>query len=68
MGVVGPFAARYNAILAAALPQAAAAAVSAQRGKAPAQTVAALMRHIHERYRYLGDWRSSERGQIIHIM
>ena len=22
------------------------------------------MRHIHERYRYLGDWRSSERGQI----
>ncbi len=60
----GPFAARYNAILAAALPEGAAAAVAAQRGKAPAQIVAALMRHIHERYRYLGDWRNSERGQI----
>ncbi len=60
----GPFAARYNAILAAALPDGAAKAVAAQQGKRPAQAVAGLMRHIHERYRYLGDWRSSERGQI----
>ncbi|PND31282.1 cysteine protease [Achromobacter pulmonis] len=60
----GPFAARYNEILSAPLPPAAAQAVQAQRGKTPQQAVAGLMRHIHERYRYLADWRGSERGFI----
>lgn len=60
----GPFAKRYNAILSAALPPNAAAAVAAQRGQPGPQAVAGLMRHLHEHYRYLGDWRSSERGQI----
>lgn len=61
---LGPFAARYNEILAATLPDGAARAVSAARGKAPRQAVADLMRYINERYRYLGDWRASERGFI----
>jgi transglutaminase-like putative cysteine protease len=59
-----PFIRRYNEILAATLPSGAAAAVAAQRGKAAPQIVASLMRHLNENYRYLGDWRSSERGQI----
>ncbi len=60
----GPFAKRYNEILAAPLPPNAAAVVAAQRDKPASQAVAGLMRHLHEHYRYLGDWRSSERGQI----
>ncbi|MFY1982758.1 DUF3857 domain-containing transglutaminase family protein [Achromobacter xylosoxidans] len=60
----GPFAKRYNEILAAPLPPNAAAVVAAQRDKPAPQAVAGLMRHLHEHYRYLGDWRSSERGQI----
>lgn len=60
----GTFAARYNEILAAALPKAAAAAAQAARDQAPRQAVAGLMRHINDRYRYLGDWRGTERGQI----
>lgn len=60
----GPLVARYNDIVSGPLPAAAAAAVAAQEGKAPEQVVAGLMRHIHEHYRYLGDWRSSERGYI----
>lgn len=60
----GPFVTQYNDIVSKPLPTAAAEAVAAQAGKDPEQVVAALMRHIHERYRYLGDWRSSERGYI----
>ncbi len=60
----GPLAARYNSILAAQLPAEAAQAVAAQQGKPPREAVAGLMRHINEHYRYLGDWRASERGHI----
>ncbi|WP_080425601.1 DUF3857 domain-containing transglutaminase family protein [Burkholderia ubonensis] len=60
----GPFAARYNAILAAPLPAGAAGAVAAARGRPEPERVAALMKHISAHYRYMGDWRMSERGLV----
>ncbi|OZI23576.1 cysteine protease [Bordetella genomosp. 9] len=55
---------RYNEILSVRLPERAAAAVAAARGKAPAKQIAAFMQYIYDNYRYLGDWRDSERGHI----
>ncbi len=60
----GDFAQRYNQILDASLPAQSAAAVVAARGLAPAEQVAALMQHINDHYRYLGDWRATERGYV----
>lgn len=60
----GDFAQRYNQILGATLPTQAAAAVAAARSLAPAEQVAAMMQHINDHYRYLGDWRASERGYV----
>ncbi|CRM87034.1 Transglutaminase-like superfamily protein [Pseudomonas sp. 22 E 5] len=60
----GAFAQRYNQILGANLPPQGAAAVVAVRGLAPAEQVAALMQHINDHYRYLGDWRATERGYV----
>ena len=60
----GPFAARYNEILAAELPKGAAAAVAAVKGKPAREQVAGLMQYINDTYRYLGDWRASERGYV----
>ena len=60
----GDFAQRYNQILGAKLPAQAAAAVVAARSLAPAEQVAALMQHINDHYRYLGDWRATERGYV----
>ncbi|KVD93248.1 hypothetical protein WS63_06885 [Burkholderia stagnalis] len=60
----GVFAARYDAILAAPLPPGAAAAVAAARTKPAPERVAALMKFISAHYRYMGDWRASERGLI----
>ena len=60
----GGFAQAYNQILGANLPPQSAAAVTAVRGLAPAEQVAALMQHINDHYRYLGDWRATERGYV----
>ncbi|MEJ8674798.1 DUF3857 domain-containing transglutaminase family protein [Chromobacterium amazonense] len=60
----GSYAARYNEILAAPLPPAAAAVVAAQQGKPAAQQVAAFMQHINSHYRYLNDQRLAERGLV----
>ncbi|MFO2462825.1 DUF3857 domain-containing transglutaminase family protein [Pseudomonas sp. 15FMM2] len=60
----GGFAQRYNQILAASLPAESAAAVAAVKGLPPARQVASLMQHINDHYRYLGDWRASDRGYI----
>ena len=60
----GGFAQRYNQILAAKLPAGSAAAVAAVKGLAPAQQVAGLMQHINDHYRYLGDWRATDRGYV----
>jgi transglutaminase-like putative cysteine protease len=58
------FARRYSEILAAPLPPGAADAVQAAQGKPDMERVAALMRYVDTHYRYLGDWRASERGYI----
>lgn len=60
----GDLAQRYNQILGASLPAQAATAVTAARSLAPAEQVAALMQHINDHYRYLGDWRATERGYV----
>ncbi|UII73478.1 DUF3857 domain-containing transglutaminase family protein [Pseudomonas sp. HN11] len=60
----GGFAQRYNQILGASLPPQSAAAVVAVRGLTPAEQVAALLQHINDHYRYLGDWRATERGYV----
>ncbi|MCF5233254.1 MULTISPECIES: DUF3857 domain-containing transglutaminase family protein [unclassified Pseudomonas] len=60
----GDFARRYNQILDASLPAQSAAAVVAARSLPPAEQVGALMQHINEHYRYLGDWRATERGYV----
>lgn len=60
----GGFAQRYNQILTASLPPESAAAVTAVKGLPAAQQVAGLMQHINDHYRYLGDWRASDRGYV----
>ncbi|MDQ0704881.1 transglutaminase-like putative cysteine protease [Pseudomonas sp. W3I7] len=60
----GALALRYNQILNASLPTQSAAAVAAARSLPPAEQVGALMQHINEHYRYLGDWRATERGYV----
>lgn len=60
----GPFAKGYNQLLAAKLPSAVAAVVAANTGKPVAEQVALFMQYINDNYRYLGDWRLSERGYI----
>ncbi|MBP4045060.1 DUF3857 domain-containing transglutaminase family protein [Chromobacterium violaceum] len=60
----GVYAERYNQILSAPLPPAAAVEVEAQRGKPAAEQVAAFMQHINGHYRYLNDQRLAERGLV----
>ncbi|MGE7957053.1 DUF3857 domain-containing transglutaminase family protein [Pseudomonas sp. NPDC089530] len=60
----GPLAQRYQQILAAPLPPASAKAVAGLRDLPQARQVAGLMQHINDNYRYLGDWRASERGYV----
>ena len=60
----GNLATRYNEILAAKLPANAAKAVSGLKGLPPAQQVSGLMQFIHDQYRYLGDWRATDRGYV----
>lgn len=60
----GPFAKRYNEILAAPLPARAMQAVLSVRDQSPTQRVAALMEYIGQNFRYLGDWRASENGFV----
>jgi transglutaminase-like putative cysteine protease len=60
----GAFAKRYNALLAASLPARATAAVAKAKSLAPRQRVAAFMQYLNENFRYLNDWRASERGFV----
>ena len=60
----GPLAKRYNDILAARLPDGAAKAVAGLKGLPPEQQVSGLMRYIHDQYRYMGDWRATDRGYV----
>ncbi|AZD85392.1 Transglutaminase-like enzyme, putative cysteine protease [Pseudomonas chlororaphis subsp. aureofaciens] len=60
----GPLAQRYQQILTTPLPPASAKAVAALRELPPAGKVAGLMQHINDNYRYLGDWRATERGYV----
>ena len=60
----GPFAKRYNEILAARLPAGAAKTVAGLKGLPPAQQVAGVMQYIHDQYRYMGDWRATDRGYV----
>lgn len=55
---------RYNQILSAKLPKGAEDAVAMNKGKPVPEQVAALMQYIYDNYRYLGDWRVSERGYV----
>ncbi|WON78623.1 DUF3857 domain-containing transglutaminase family protein [Serratia sp. UGAL515B_01] len=60
----GLLAKRYNEILSATLPKGAAAAVAINKHKPAPEQVTAFMQYIYDNYRYLGDWRLSERGYI----
>lgn len=60
----GGFARHYNAIVQAPLPPSSVSAVAAVNALPAPQRVAGLMQHIHDTYRYLGDWRASERGYV----
>lgn len=60
----GPLAQRYNQIVDARLPAQAAAAVAGVKGLPAAQQIAGLMQHINDHYRYLGDWRATDRGYV----
>ena len=60
----GQFAKRYNEILAARLPASAAKAVSGLKGLPAEQQVAGLMQYLHDHYRYMGDWRATDRGYV----
>ena len=60
----GDFARRYTEITGARLPAISARAVAGLKGLPPEQQVSGLMQHIHDNYRYLGDWRASDRGYV----
>lgn len=55
---------RYHQILAANLPAGAARVVSGLKGLPAAGQVAGVMQYIHEQYRYMGDWRATDRGYV----
>jgi transglutaminase-like putative cysteine protease len=61
---IGPFAKRYSELLASPLPARATAAVAKTKTLAPRERVSALMQYMNEHYRYLSDWRASERGLV----
>lgn len=61
---IGPFAKRYNEILSAPLPAREAAAVAKAKSLPPRERVTALMQFLNKNFRYLSDWRASERGMI----
>ena len=60
----GNLAKRYNEIVTAGLPASAAKTVSGLKGLPPAQQVSGLMQYIHDQYRYMGDWRATDRGYV----
>ena len=60
----GNLARRYNEIVTARLPASAAKTVSGLKGLPPAQQVSGLMQYIHDQYRYMGDWRATDRGYV----
>ena len=60
----GNLARRYNEIVTAGLPASAAKTVSGLKGLPPAQQVSGLMQYIHDQYRYMGDWRATDRGYV----
>ena len=60
----GNLARRYNEIATARLPASAAKTVSGLKGLPPAQQVSGLMQYIHDQYRYMGDWRATDRGYV----
>ncbi|AIY39474.1 hypothetical protein LT85_0314 [Collimonas arenae] len=60
----GDVASRYNQIVGAALPAKSAAAVAALHDLSVERKVSGLMQHINDNYRYLGDWRASDRGYL----
>lgn len=58
------FSQRYNEILEAPLPASSAAVAQDVQHLPAAVRVSRLMEYINENYRYLGDWRESERGHV----
>ena len=60
----GSLAKRYNDIVSARLPASAAKTVSGLKNLPPAQQVSGLMQYIHDQYRYMGDWRATDRGYV----
>ena len=60
----GSLAKRYNDIVSARLPASAAKTVSGLKVLPPAQQVSGLMQYIHDQYRYMGDWRATDRGYV----
>lgn len=60
----GNLAARYQQILGASLPAGAAKVVSGLKGLPAAGRVSGVMQYIHEQYRYMGDWRATDRGYV----
>ena len=60
----GNLAGRYNDIVLGKLPGSAAKAVSGLKGLPPAQQVSGVMQYIHDQYRYMGDWRATDRGYV----
>lgn len=62
--VFGKLVKSWNQILKAPLPNSMAQAVRLVKEKAVSERVSELMQYLHENYRYLGDWRRSDRGHV----
>lgn len=60
----GPLAEKYHAIISAALPSKAAHQVEAIKVLSEHEKVKKIMEFIYHSYRYLGDWRNTDRGKI----
>ncbi|MFT4466196.1 MAG: transglutaminase domain-containing protein [Sodalis sp. (in: enterobacteria)] len=60
----GAMAKKYNLILQQPLPPDARRVIQSLQGRPAAAQVAEIMHYLHQRYRYLGDWRASNRGYV----
>ncbi|MGL9774337.1 MAG: transglutaminase-like domain-containing protein [Sodalis sp. (in: enterobacteria)] len=60
----GPMAKKYQHILGQPLPPDARRIIQSLKGRPMEKQVAEIMRYLHQRYRYLGDWRASNRGYV----
>lgn len=62
--ILGPMAKKYQLISRQPLPPDARRIIQSLKGRPAAEQVAEIMRYLHQHYRYLGDWRASNRGYV----